>query len=68
MKVSIKAMRVNANLRQKDAAGLIGVRRETLQSWEAGKTFPRASQLVRICEAYHCTIDDLFFASETNLK
>ena len=59
MKVSIKALRVNAELSQQEAADKIGVAPRTLQNWENGVTYPTAVQLVSICSVYNCTIADI---------
>ena len=59
MKVSIKALRVNAELSQQEAADKIGVAPRTLQNWENGVTYPTAVQLVSICTVYNCTMADI---------
>ena len=60
MKVSLKAMRVNANMKQTEVAEKLGISTLTLQSWESEKTFPKVNQLMELCEIYGCTIDDIF--------
>jgi transcriptional regulator with XRE-family HTH domain len=59
LKVSIKALRVNAELSQQEAADKIGVAPRTLQNWENGVTYPTAVQLVSICSVYNCTMADV---------
>jgi len=59
LKVSIKALRVNAKLSQQEAADKIGVAQRTLQNWENGVTYPTAVQLVSICSVYNCTMADI---------
>lgn len=59
MKVSIKAARINARLKQTEAAERIGINAVTLASWESEKTFPRTTQLLKLCEIYHCTVNDI---------
>lgn len=56
-KVSLKAARVNAGLRQEDAAELIHVSKATIVSWEQKKTFPKADQLKSLCAIYSVPID-----------
>lgn len=58
-KVSLAAARVNANLTQDDVAKYIGVGKQTLVSWEKGRTEPRASQLMQLSELYAVPIDML---------
>ncbi len=60
MKVSLKALRVNANLNQRQVAEKMGIATVTLINWEANKTSPTLPQLSRLCELYSCTMDDIF--------
>ena len=57
--VSLKAARVNAELSQEEAAEQIGVRQETISSWENKKTYPKSNQLDKIAEVYHIPKDML---------
>lgn len=66
MKVSLKAMRVNAELNQKQVAKALNVSPNTVVSWEMNKTYPDAFQLTQLCELYRCTTDDIFFAPKTS--
>lgn len=60
MQVSMKAMRVNAEMSQQEAAEAIGTTKRTLCSWENHETFPNALQLKRLCEVYGCQMNDIF--------
>ena len=60
MKVSIKALRVNANLSQKEAAKKLRITSKTLQNWESATTYPSAAQLMDICSVYGCDLGDIF--------
>ena len=60
MKVSLKALRVNANMNQKKASKLIGITSKTLQNWESGATFPNGAQLIKLCRIYECSLNDIF--------
>lgn len=62
MKVSLKALRVNAGLNQKEVAKNLNIAPNTLINWETGKTAPDIVQLARLCSLYKCSIDDIFFA------
>lgn len=64
MRVSLKAMRVNAELDQRKAAEMLGINRGTLQSWESNKTSPTMQQLLKICNIYHCSVGDIFMPDE----
>lgn len=58
--MSIKALRVNANLNQREAAEKLKITPRTLQNWESYKSFPSGKQLVNICAVYGCELGDIF--------
>ena len=60
MKVSIAAMRVNRELTQLNVAKMLDVNPSTLRSWEKGITSPTLEQLVKVCNIYNCSFDDIF--------
>lgn len=55
----MKALRVNAELNQGEAAKRIGVNITTLSSWETYTSFPTLDQLLTLCKVYGCTLDDI---------
>lgn len=60
MKVSLKALRVNAGMNQKEVAKEMGIAPNTLINWETGKTAPDVIQLTKLCSMYKCSMDDIF--------
>lgn len=60
-KITLKAARVNVCLSQKEAASKLGVSNKTLCSWERCASFPKADQIVSICNLYGVSYDDLIF-------
>lgn len=60
-KMTLKAARVNVGLSQKEAASNLGVSNKTLCSWESCASFPKADQIVSICNLYGVSYDDLIF-------
>lgn len=60
-KISIAAARVNAKIKQSEAAKAVGVLPQTLRNWEQGKTHPKVNQVQKLCEIYGVTTDDIFF-------
>lgn len=56
----VKELRISANLSQQDVAEAMEVDRSTVSYWESGKSFPRADQLPKLADLFHCTIDALF--------
>jgi DNA-binding XRE family transcriptional regulator len=61
VKLSLKALRVNANLTQKNAAKELGVSQKTLLNWENGVTYPNQQQIEKICKLYSTTYDCINF-------
>lgn len=64
MKVSLKALRVNANLNQKEVAAMMNISPNTLMNWESNYTSPDVLQLSKLCTIYKCTIDDIFLSDK----
>jgi len=60
LKIKLKALRVNADMTLDIAAEKLNVTVRTLQNWENYTTFPNTLQLVKICDVYGCTFDDIF--------
>ena len=56
-KISLKAARVNAGLKQTDAAAAVGVLRDTVARWERGDTHPKTNQLEALCALYQIPIE-----------
>lgn len=59
IKLTLKAARVNASMTQCDVSQLMGVSRQTVSSWESGKTSPRLYQINRLCELYKVSPDQI---------
>lgn len=60
MKVSLKALRVNANLTQEEATKLLGKKDpKILMDIESGKRDLTYQELMKLCEIYGCTMDDI---------
>lgn len=60
MKVSLKAMRVNCGLTQKEAAKSLKIAEITLLNWEKYKSAPNVLQFKKICDLYKCGEADIF--------
>ena len=59
MRVSLAAMRANAEMNQNMVAKAVCVDVATLRKWEKRQTSPTYDQLMKLCEIYQCTLDDL---------
>lgn len=61
MKLSLKALRVNAGFSQKTASKKLGISNKTLCYWENGKSVPNVTQVDELCSLYNVTYDDINF-------
>lgn len=59
MRITLEAARVNAGLKQSEAAEKIGVNKKTLSCWERGKSVPKSDKIPIICEVYNRHYDDI---------
>lgn len=59
MKITLKALRTNSKLTLEEASKQIGISRETLRSYESGKTAPDLKVLSKILKVYKADINDV---------
>lgn len=52
MKITLKAARINAGLKQIDVANKLSVNITTISNWESGKTKPSIENFRKLCELY----------------
>ena len=55
----LKEEREERNLTQKELSEILHVSRQTISSWEVGRTYPDLDVLVAISELYNTPLDDL---------
>jgi transcriptional regulator with XRE-family HTH domain len=67
MAITLKALRVNKGLSQKEAAELLGITPETLGKWENGKTFPDVPNIQKIEKAYGVSYSDIIFCPKNSV-
>lgn len=61
----LKEKRQAANLSQKELADILHVSRQTISSWEVGRTYPDLEILVHISEFYTVPLDELLKEDST---
>lgn len=66
IKISLAAARVNAKLTQEEVAKALNVGKQTICSWENGKSEPKTSQFRQLSELYDMPIDNIFLPSKSN--
>lgn len=59
MKLSLKALRTNAGMRQIDLAVAVGVSKKTIGAWENGKSMPTPDKIDAICSVLGVSYDDI---------
>lgn len=64
--ISLAAARINAGLTQEDAAKALKVGKQTIVSWEKGKTEPKMSQSRELSCLYKIPLDYIFLPSKSN--
>ncbi len=60
MKIKLKALRINKDMSQAQAAEARRITVRPLQNWESYTTSPTAMQLVKLSELYECGLDNIF--------
>ena len=64
--ISLAAARVNAGLTQEDVARALKVGKQTIVSWEKGKSEPKMSQCRELSELYQMPLDYIFLPLKSN--
>ena len=67
MAITLKAIRVNKGLSQREAAGLLGITPETLGKWENGKTFPDVPNIQKIEKTYEVSYAAIIFCPKNSV-
>lgn len=68
MKWTLKAIRINLGKSQQEMAEMLGISRETYQSYEKYKTFPDVPIIKKIIEISNIDFDDIIFLPEEFAK
>ncbi|MFI3605005.1 helix-turn-helix transcriptional regulator [Vagococcus fluvialis] len=61
MEITLKTLRSNYDLSQKQAAKLVGVSEDTWRRWEKAKTFPDVLKIKRIEQIFDVNYNDIVF-------
>lgn len=67
VKLRIRALREDRDLRQIDVADATGIDQKTLSNYETGKTLPDAEGLVRLADFFGVSIDYLVGRVDVNI-
>lgn len=56
---NLQHLRDLQDMSQADLAQQLGVSRQSVAKWEAEKSYPEMDKLIRICDLFDCSLDDL---------
>ena len=59
MQITLKAARINKGLTQEQVAAFVGVTKQTVGSWENGKTIPPIEKIELLCPLYEVSYNDI---------
>ena len=65
-RISLEAVRVNANMTQKEWAERLGVSNNTVVNWEKGNTEPSVSKLREMSQLSGIPMDFIFVPEKSN--
>lgn len=52
-------LRASHNMTQEQLAMMLGVSRQSVTKWEAEKSYPEMDKLLKMCQVFDCTLDEL---------
>lgn len=64
----LKDLRKKKNLSQEELADKLGISRQSVSKWECGESYPEMSNLLALCEIFHCKLNDLVHENVTDLN
>lgn len=58
--LKLKEYRLKSNLSQNDIAKMFGLTQQAYSTWEVGRAYPNAEQLLKLANIFGCTPNDLY--------
>ena len=56
---NLQHLRATRNMTQEQLAMLVGVSRQSVTKWEAERAYPEMDKLIKICDIFECSLDEL---------
>ena len=56
---NLQHLRATRNMTQEQLAMMVGVSRQSVTKWEAEKAYPEMDKLLKLCQIFDCTLDEL---------
>ena len=58
-RTNLQYLRAERHMTQEQLAMLLGVSRRSVTKWEAEKSYPEMDKLIKMCQIFECSLDDL---------
>lgn len=58
-RTNLQYLRAECHMTQEQLAMLLGVSRQSVTKWEAEKAYPEMDKLIKMCQIFECSLDDL---------
>ena len=58
-RTNLQHLRAERHMTQEQLAMLFGVSRQSVTKWEAEKSYPETDKLIKMCQIFECSLDDL---------
>ena len=58
-RTNLQYLRAERHMTQEQLAMLLGVSRQSVTKWEAEKSYPEMDKLIKMCQIFECSLDDL---------
>lgn len=59
-------LRASHNMTQEQLAMMLGVSRQSVTKWESERSYPEMDKLLKLCQVFDCTLDELVQGDLTN--
>jgi DNA-binding XRE family transcriptional regulator len=56
---NLQHLRATRNMTQEQLAMMVGVSRQSVTKWEAERAYPEMDKLLKICQIFDCSLDEL---------
>ena len=63
---NLQHLRATRNMTQEQLAMMVGVSRQSVTKWEAERSYPEMDKLLKLCQIFDCTLDELVQGDLTN--
>lgn len=65
---NLRNIRKAKKMSQENLAEKVGVSRQSVSKWECGEAYPEMAHILKLCEIFHCKINDLVHDNMCDIK